>query len=273
MFPFFKQWFPPNLPNLKHTVINSISQKELKKRTGIDSEVIWDSFDFDSKVNQIDSYSKHWRKDFGIESDDIVFLQPTRIVPRKRIELSIELVKKLKNPRAVLVIAGHVGDEGKEYEREIHRLAMSSKIRFLTIGEYVNSNRKLIRTNGQNKHKRHRIYTLWDCFVNADFVTYPTMVEGFGNQFVEAVYFNKPVIVTPYKVFKKDIAPLGFNIIAMPDKVTKEVVKKVNNLIENPNEIDDIVKTNFEIGKRYFSYDWVEKRLQKIINEMGLLRK
>ena len=86
MFEFFKRWFPPDCPNTKHVVINSIAKRDLKKRTGLDAEVIWDSFDYSSNLNKIDAFSKNWRKDLNISNDDIVFLQATRIVPRKRIE-------------------------------------------------------------------------------------------------------------------------------------------------------------------------------------------
>jgi len=269
MFDFFKRWFPPNCPSVKHVVINSIARKELKKRTGIDAEVIWDSFDYQSDLNKTDAYSKNWRKDFRIDEDDIVFLQATRVVPRKRIELAVELVKRLNNPKTVFVLAGYSGDEAGDYEDKIRRLVERTKIRCRFIGDQVSSRRKIVKLANGKKPVRKRIYTLWDCFVNCDFVTYPTSVEGFGNQFVEAVYFKKPIIVTPYSVYKKDISPLGFKSIEMPHKVSDRVIDEVWGLINKPDRRTEIVEKNFEIGKKYFSYTFVEKKLQKILNEMG----
>ena len=272
MFPFFKRWFPPDLPTLQHVVINSIAQNELKKRCGIDSTLIWDTVDFASnKLNKIDSYSRHWRKDFGIEKDDLVFLQATRIVPRKRIELSIELLERLKNPNAVLVIAGHSGDEGKDYEKHLRFLRREKKVRTIFIGKYINSHRRIITTIGvKSKPKRRRVYTLWDCFVNADFVTYPTEIEGFGNQFVEAVYFEKPIILTPYPVYKADIALLGFQTVVMPGRVTEEAVGEVRELIANPKKRKNMTEKNFLLGKKHFSYKSVEEKLKKIFRQMKL---
>ena len=260
MFPFFEKWFPPNLPNLRHVVINSITQKELKKRFNLSSEIIPDTFDFESDLNKFDSYSKKFRKDFGISTNDLVFLQATRIVPRKRIELSIELIKKLNNPRSVLVVAGKDEDEAGGYERKIKKLAKDSKIRALFIGNFVNSKRK-IKASGR------RVYKLWDVFVNSDFITYPTMLEGFGNQFIEATYFKKPIIVTPYEVYKKDIRPLGFEVIEMPDKITDEVLNSVRNLIEDKNKVKEITEKNFEIGKRNFSYEATKNKINKVIKD------
>jgi glycosyltransferase involved in cell wall biosynthesis len=246
MFEFFKRWFPPELPNIAHVVINSIAHMELEKRTGLKSDVIWDSFDYRSELNKKDSFSEKFREDFRIEEDDIVFLQATRIVPRKRIEIAVELLHKLNNPKAVLILAGYSGDEAGDYEDSIRDLVKRKKIRIRFIEKQVNSKRRLIKLRNGKDPKRKRVYTLWDCFVNADFVTYPTEVEGFGNQFVEAVYFRKPIIITPYPVYKSDIKPLGFETIEMPDEVTREVLNQVNELIESPGKVKRMVDRNFE---------------------------
>ena len=262
MFPFFQRWFPPNLPHLHHVVINSIAKKELYKRYRINSHVIWDTFDFKSRqLQKLDSFNKNWRSDFKIKDDDIVFLQATRIVPRKRIELAIELVEKLGNKSAVLVIAGYSGDEGKEYEDYLRKIVRKKVVRVRFIGNHINSQRKM---------KTQKVYTLWDCFVHCDFVTYPTKVEGFGNQFIETIYFKKPIILTPYSVFKSDIEPLGFETILMPDKVTKNVISEVNSLIEDKKRRRKMVEKNFRLGKKHFSYEATAKKLQKIFKEMNL---
>ncbi len=256
LFPFFKKWFPPDLPSISHVVINSESQSELKRRTGLDAEIIWDCFDFNADKS-IDSYSRNFRKDFGIAVEDFVFLQATRIVPRKRIELAIELVKKLNDPRVVYVVAGRAGDEAGDYEKYVRRLAKESGIRYKFIGNRINSHRKII--DGR------RIYTLWDAFLNCDFVTYPTELEGFGNQFVEAVYFKKPVIITPYPVYEKDIRPLGFQSIEMTEKISGSVIQKVRDLMEDKAKRESLALHNFELGRKYFSYEWVQNKLEKLL--------
>jgi glycosyltransferase involved in cell wall biosynthesis len=268
MFAFFEKWFPPIISQVKHVVVNSIAQKEFKKRKGIKADIFWDTFNFNSDLNKVDSYSKHWRKDFGIDDDDIVFLQPTRIVPRKRVEISIDFVRKLNHKKAILVLAGYAGDEGKEYELDLRRRAMRAKIRFLIIGDYVNSKRRMIETSGHEGRKRHRIYTLWDCFVNSDFVMYPTMVEGFGNQFVETMYFKKPIIITPYPVYKSDIAPIGFKTIEMPHRVTEKAINRVKDLIENEEEKKSMIEFNFQLAKKNYDYRVVKEKLRRLFRKM-----
>lgn len=252
MFPFYKKWFPPNISQIKHVVINSISQRELLKRYGLKSEVIADSFDFKSKMNlKMDTFSKSFRKDFGIGKKDTIFLQATRIVPRKRIELSIELLNKLNNPENILVIAGHAGDEGKEYEEKLKTLVAEAPARVLFIGDRINSRRKIL-SDGT------KIYTLWDAFMNCDLVTYPTELEGFGNQFIEAVYFKKPVILTVYPVFKKDIKPKGFKYIDFKDT---KLAKKIQNL----KLIKNITDTNFDLGCDNYSYQATWEKIKKLL--------
>jgi glycosyltransferase involved in cell wall biosynthesis len=252
MFPFFKKWFPPNIPFIKHTVINSIAQNQLLKRYGIKSEIISDTFDFNLKLNNgLDSYSKNFRTDFGIKKNDRIFLQATRIVPRKRIELSIKLIDQLNDHKNVLVIAGHAGDEGVEYFNQLKELASKTKAKILFIGEYVNSRRKITRDG-------RRIYTLWDAFRNSDIVTYPTELEGFGNQFIEAVYFKKPVVLSPYLVFKKDIKPLGFGYIDIFDK-------KIKEKLENSQKLAGMVEINFKLGKKNYSYEATWEKIKELI--------
>ena len=257
MFPYFKKWFPPKLSNLKHVVINSIAQRQLEKRAGISAEIISDSFDFNSSFNKLDSYSAGLRSEFAINKDDIVFLQATRIVPRKRVEISIDLIKKLNNPKIVLVVAGKGGDEGEGYERTVRVYAGQSKIKCLFLGHRINSKRKIV---GGKK-----IYTLWDCYVNSDFVIYPTEKEGFGNQFVETMYFKKSLILTPYQVYKSDIKSLGFEVIEISSKISKNAIKSINRLIDSPMDYKRLVERNFELGRKYFSYEVAGRKLKKLL--------
>lgn len=269
-FTFFQRWFPPSSDFIYHITINSIAHDELFKRANIKSDIIWDCFNFDSGLNQKDRYSRSWREDFGLSSEDIVFLVPTRIVPRKRIELALKLVRKINDPRIILILAGHAGDEGYLYLRKIKKLARSLGVRHKFIGRYVKSRRRIVEVKNNGKFLRKRIYTLWDCYLNSDFVVYPTEKEGFGNQFVESVYFKKPIILTPYSVYNKDIKPLGFESIEVSDKVSDFDVRKVLTAISDKKRIEGMVKRNFDLGKKYLSYDYVKERLMDILKRIYL---
>ena len=65
-----------------------------------------------------DDYSSDVRQALGIADDELLVLQPTRVVQRKGIEHAIELLSRLGR-KAKLVISHASGDEGHDYE---HRL-------------------------------------------------------------------------------------------------------------------------------------------------------
>ncbi len=257
-FPFFKRWFPPISKYIKHVTINTITKSQLVEKLGIDSDVIPDTFDYIGTKNKKDKFNSTFRQDFGISKDDIVFLQATRIVPRKRIEISIELVKKLNNPKIVFVVAGQVGDEGRDYFEKLQKLSSDLDIRIVFAGDFIDFNRKI---NGDGR----KIYTLWDAFIASDFVTYPSEIEGFGNQFIESVYFKKPVIITPYPVYKSDIKPLGFKSIEISPKITIKDVNLVNKYLNNKKLIESLVDENFLLGKKNFSYEAIGEKVKKLI--------
>ncbi|MBP9759663.1 glycosyltransferase family 4 protein [Candidatus Dojkabacteria bacterium] len=257
-FPFFKRWFPSNSPYIKHVTINSISQMQLKEKMGIDSTVISDTFDYLKTKTKLDNFNKNFREDFNIKNDDIVFLQATRIVPRKRIEIAINLVKKLKNNKIILVMAGHAGDEGYLYYNKLVKLAEKSNIRYIFAGDYIGLTRK-IDVDGR------RVYTLWDAFINADFMTYPSEVEGFGNQYIESACFKKPVIITPYPVYESDIKPLGFKSIEISKELCEDDLKKVTEIINNKLNMKKMVDNNFELGKKHFSFEATAEKISKLI--------
>ncbi len=68
------------------------------------------------------------------------------------------------------------------------------------------------------------MYTIWDLYMHADLVTYPSLSEGFGNAFMEAVYFKRSVLINRYAIFGRDIEPKGFRIPIMEGFLTQKVV-------------------------------------------------
>ena len=100
---------------MHHVVINSAGERQLALRHGVSSVLIPNVMDFEASLPAPDGYADDLRETLGIDSNSYLILQPTRIVPRKRIEQAIELVRRLDLP-AVLLISHAGGDEGTEYE-------------------------------------------------------------------------------------------------------------------------------------------------------------
>ena len=88
--------FPPKLSNVQQVVINSQAQRELEKR-GFTSTVLPNIFDFKKPPPGKDEFNADLRATIGLKENDLLFLQPTRVIPRKGIELAIELVHRLSD--------------------------------------------------------------------------------------------------------------------------------------------------------------------------------
>jgi glycosyltransferase involved in cell wall biosynthesis len=256
--------FPPVLPSIQHVVINSPADKELSFRTGISAHIIPNILDFHTPAPEIDDYSKDVRKDLGLKDDDIFILQPTRIVARKGIEHSIELISRLKHPKAKLVITHSAGDEGMAYQERIVNYANMLNVPLIIKPEIIGENR------GTNENGA-KIYTLWDIYPHADLVTYPSTYEGFGNAFLEAIYFKKPIVVNRYSIYEVDIEPKGFDVIPMDGWVTDRVIDHLKVVLANPDKGRDMAEKNYQIAEKFFSYGVLESNLRSILmNFQGL---
>ena len=102
---YLRSSFPGGLPGVEHVVINSMAQKELARRCSLSSVVIPNILDFETPPPGLDDYNRDLRREIGLRDDDFLILQPTRVVQRKGIEHAIEVVRRLKDARAKLVIS------------------------------------------------------------------------------------------------------------------------------------------------------------------------
>lgn len=251
---YLRAAFPPDLPFIEHVVINSMAQKELARRCSLPSSVVPNIIDFENPPPPVDEYNSDVRREIGLREDDIFILQPTRVVARKGIEHAIELVRRLNNPRAKLVISHPGGDEGGAYMDLLRERIEDAKIDVLFISARVGEERGT-NTAGE------KVYSLYDIYPHADLITYPSYYEGFGNAFIEAVYFRKPVLVNTYTVYARDISPLGFRTIEMNQVVSNQVVKQTREILENKALREEWANINYELGLKYFSYSVARRKL------------
>lgn len=255
--------FPPALHGVEHVVINSMAQKELARRFGLGSTIIPNILDFETPAPGIDEYNADLRREIGLADDDLLILQPTRVVARKGIEHAIELVRRLNDPRAKLVISHPAGDEGSDYMQLLRERIEDARIDVRFIADRVGEDRGMT-VDGR------KVYTLFDVYPHADLVTYPSLYEGFGNAFLEAIYFRKPVVVNTYAVYARDIDPLGFRTIAMSQVVSRRVVEQTRELLSDRALREEWAEVNFDLGLKYFSYAVARRKLSaRLANLFG----
>ncbi len=250
--------FPPHFPSMFHVVINSSGQNQLGLRTGISGLLIPNVMDFEKPPLPPDDYIKDLKKNLGLEEDELLFLQPTRVVQRKGIEHAIELVSRMKR-KAALVISHASGDEGYAYQNRIKDYINLMGIKAIFADDIITDKKRYIREDGR------KVYTLEDIYNCCDIVTYPSVFEGFGNAFLEAIYYKKPVFVNNYSIYYYDIRPKGFRAIEMDDFVSDETVARVERVLDNREVRDRMVYKNYQLGLKYYSFAIARKRLSHLM--------
>jgi len=249
--------FPPNLSTIRHVVINSAASRQLSYRRGISNVIIPNVFDFKHPPQPQNPKSRQLRQELGFDDKDLFILQPTRVVPRKWIERAVELVSLLGMEHTRLVVSHSLGDEGDQYAARVVEYAERLGVEVLYIGDKIGSARCF-------NSSQAREYTMDDVYQAADVVTYPSGYEGFGNAFLEAVYFKKPIVVNRYSIFIEDIEPCGFEVIAFESFVSRDVVERLKYFLE-PAHLSPALEKNYELAKKYFSYEVLERRLLHIL--------
>ena len=251
--------FPPNLPTIQHAVINSIASEQLSHRKGISNAIIPNVYDFANPPLLTDVCSRDIKDRIGLKEEDLFILQPTRVVPRKWIERSLEIVNLMELENPVLVLTHTADDEGDVYNQRVEEYARRLGVKMISIEHLVGPD------EDYNNHHEKK-YTIGDIYQCADLITYPSAYEGFGNAFLEAIYYKKPIVVNRYSIYIADIEPKGFDVISIEGFVTGQTIEKISSVLTNEKRRKQMVERNYEVGNHYFSYELLERRLLHLIS-------
>jgi glycosyltransferase involved in cell wall biosynthesis len=272
---YLAYYVPFNGKYIKHICINSIAAKELFSKCGIKPDILPDTFDFSSSPWLKDTFNADLSEQADFTENDLIVLQATRIVQRKGIELAIHLVRQLQEKRALLIdrklyngkifrnssriillLPGYTEKASVEYEKALRRLATELKIEVRFISPLIGL---------QRVPRCKKIYSLWDTYAFADLITFPSLSEGWGNQFIEAVFAKRPVAVFEYPVFKADIRPENYHYISLGDQTagtdSAGLQKPLPEVIEQASvdtleallspDTNQLLAENFETGRKY----------------------
>ena len=258
---YLQMSFPPRLSGIQHVVINSMAREELACRRGIPATIIPNVLDFDNPQPVNHRGYKKFFESFGLKPGHKTILQPTRIIRRKGIEHAIDLVENLKDPHYKLLISHKAGDEGLEYAEWIKYYALARGVDLRLVKKPISS---------PWHHPKHHSngHSLWNVYAHADFVTFPSLYEGFGNAFLEAIYFKKPILVNRYSTFVTDIEPKGFDLVTMDGNLTSKTVQDVREVFKSPERTAEMVNLNYEIAKQHYSYSVLWRQLNPIMERM-----
>ena len=113
-------------------------------------------------------------------------------------------------------------------------------------------------------------------------MTYPSLWEGWGNQFLEAIKAKKPILLFEYPVYKTDIKSKAFEVISLgsetsglddlglvqvhPD-IIETAADQAVELLTNKKRRSQVVNHNFQIGKAHFSLDMLRNCLRNLLED------
>jgi glycosyltransferase involved in cell wall biosynthesis len=267
---------PPAEVGTEHVVLTSYAAHILRSFKRVEPAVIPNCEDFENTVH-LDEYNSHFRSDLGFEDSDILVVQPTRIVRRKRIEDSLKLLGRLAvryprlGERIRYLVSLYQGDErDPDYVEEIKETARRLNIRLHLISERVAARR------GRDSLKR-RVYTNRDVIANADVVTYLPIWEGFGNALLETIACRKPLVTTTYLVYKTDIKVTGLENIEIRDNYDRDgrlvipdsAVEELHQLLTRPDVCAEMVERNFQIASHEFGLPTLQGKLESLLADYG----
>ncbi|RPJ20555.1 MAG: glycosyltransferase family 1 protein [Chloroflexi bacterium] len=255
---YLEMAFPPRLPNIHHVVINSLAATEMGKRRGINVSLIPNVMDFDNPPEPPGDYTASLRADLGVDPAEHFFLQPTRPLQRKGIEYAFELIRRL-GTEAQLVISHAGGDEGNEYMEHMRTLAELMEVRVNFVSDIIKTERGATRDG-------RRIYSLGDVYPSADLVTFPSLLEGFGNAFLEAVYYRRPIFINTYTIYSIDIKPKGFQAVEFTGFITDKTIKHVQKILQDREFVEEMTGHNYKLGKRFYSFTVLEQQLKVLLH-------
>lgn len=282
------EYFPPVHEHISHVCINQIAKSELKARFNIDATVVPNVFDFLENTIVEDNYNMNLRDELGVEKGDILFVQTTRIVERKAIELAVDVLEEvIKNEKVLhnkrlyngeffseqntiyFVLAGK--NESNKYYKKLCKYAKSKGVPILDISDKITHKRSF--KNGTKK------YSLWDVYSIANFITYPSILEGWGNQFLEAIVAKLPIVTFKYPVYVSDIEKYEFNIVSLgstytkkkdglakvPREILNEAVSSIFSYLLDLDYREKKTRDNFKIGSEKLSLENLQQMVKSFI--------
>ncbi len=235
---------------------------------------------------QLAPYNADFLETMGIEKslatdgksldDCLLFLQHTRVVPRKRIDHAIDFCFAManrfkdggKSRKVFLLISGPTGDELSD---DVTVLTNHLKMRR---SERPDLDVEIIWGEDRIRSKREfvdgvKYYSFEEVpgiiAYYGGMGTYFSDVEGFGNNLLELISLGVPPVVREYPVYLTDISIYGFEIPSTPDgSMTTGLIEGAYKILDDVEYRKAVVKKNAELLANNLGHNKISENLSKL---------
>lgn len=207
---------------------------------------------------KIDEITKKLMRRLGLSFNDFIIVAPVRVLPRKNIELALnvihELVRLSGKKRIKLLITGPPGTnlESLAYETRLKEI-----IKMRRLQDDVIFCHDLISFKRQISNDEIIKWSVADVYNIADLVLIPSKEEGFGLPVIEAGAARKPIFcsrIPPFQeLIREDIEGYMFDLKNPPEDIAFRIYRMM---------LESTVDNNFD--RVIEKYDWksiVQKKL------------
>ncbi len=209
---------------------------------------------------KIDEITKQLLRRLGLSFDDFIIVTPVRALPRKNIELALNVVNELthlsgKRKKIRLLITGPPGKDPESiaYEEKLKEIIKTRRLQ-----ESVIFCSDIISFKRQFSDGRVVKWSVADVYNISDLVFIPSREEGFGLPVIEAGASRKPLFcsrIPPFQeLIREDIEGYMFDLKDPPGDIAFRIYRLM---------LASTVDNNFD--QVVDKYDWESIVLKKLV--------
>ncbi len=221
------------------------------------------------RVQVISNYLKDWAINLGIKKEKIV------VVPNGVDIEKFSNLKKTKNKEEKIILTDSrlVGKNGVEHL--VKAINLIKNIKLIIIGDGTEKGRIVSLVNQFDLNDRCQILEkisydkIQNYYTQADVFCRPSLSEGFGNVFVQAMAAEIPVVATPVGGIP-DFLEDGETGWFCEPKNPQSIAEKIKYILDEKNkaEVEQVVANAKKMVEEKYTWDKIAQQMKEIFDKL-----